>query len=313
MEVTSKTAHRAAARRRAYSQVKFRQERRSIIDMVEKKQFIVFEFHGAKSFGCCHYSAICADDLAHMKWGEPTDIIVKRKAPYMSTRPVTHTKANREGQFYSIVECERFERLCREVDTEWDTEQAQLRTEIRRVVPSNRPCADEDVPDDLRGFIRVTGSGCWVWQGRISPQGYGLFRVKRKNVFAHRMVFERLVGPIPKGAMLLHSCDTPRCVCPAHLMPGTAKQNSDEMWSRGRSRRQAAWRIAEQWIAEKFSARPICEPDSLPKLLRTNIQVGEAGCWLWIGPQSQFGITKITAGGIYFEVKRYIVMKLLVV
>ena len=42
------------------------------------------------------------------------------------------------------------------------------------------------------------------------------------------------VGPIPPEAILLHSCDTPACVRPDHLRPGTRRENSQDMISRGR-------------------------------------------------------------------------------
>src|ERR1700761_5837118 len=37
--------------------------------------------------------------------------------------------------------------------------------------------------------------GCWVWTGSVSPNGYG--RVDK--AYAHRLMFEEMVGPIPEG------------------------------------------------------------------------------------------------------------------
>jgi hypothetical protein len=45
------------------------------------------------------------------------------------------------------------------------------------------------------------------------------------------MVFK---GPITNGLHILHSCDTPSCVNPAHLRAGTVKENMADREARGR-------------------------------------------------------------------------------
>jgi len=67
---------------------------------------------------------------------------------------------------------------------------------------------------------------CWLWKGGRNEYGYGIFHIPGKRpVRAHRYVYEQLVGPIPEGQILLHSCDNPPCVNPAHLSPGTKRDN----------------------------------------------------------------------------------------
>jgi hypothetical protein len=44
--------------------------------------------------------------------------------------------------------------------------------------------------------------------------------------YAHRVVYEILVGPIPSGLQLDHICSVPWCVNPDHLEPVTAKENT---------------------------------------------------------------------------------------
>lgn len=78
------------------------------------------------------------------------------------------------------------------------------------------------------------GSGCWEWSGPYDKDGYGVIKRLGKTYRAHRVSFTIHNGKIPEGLMILHSCDNPKCVNPAHLSPGTAKDNSDDMIRRGR-------------------------------------------------------------------------------
>jgi hypothetical protein len=81
---------------------------------------------------------------------------------------------------------------------------------------------------------------CWIWKGGIATHcgGYGVFPRNRKGlrkVFrAHRVSYVLEKGPIPDGKLLRHRCDVPACVRPSHLLPGTEKQNAQDMVRRGR-------------------------------------------------------------------------------
>ena len=78
-------------------------------------------------------------------------------------------------------------------------------------------------------------SGCFLWVGHYNKQGYGYFKVNGRNVRAHRFAYERTHGPIPEGKDVLHSCDTPFCVCPQHLRAGTDLENMQDRDRRGRN------------------------------------------------------------------------------
>ena len=58
---------------------------------------------------------------------------------------------------------------------------------------------------------------CWNWKAGLSHNGYGVFWMDGKNRRAHRVAFEAMVGPIPKGLEPDHLCKNPRCVNPDHL------------------------------------------------------------------------------------------------
>ena len=81
-------------------------------------------------------------------------------------------------------------------------------------------------------------SGCWIWTLNLNNVGYGQINwvedgVKHCNS-AHRASYETFNGDIPEGKDIGHYCDVTYCVCPSHLFPVTAKENSDDMIRKGR-------------------------------------------------------------------------------
>lgn len=82
--------------------------------------------------------------------------------------------------------------------------------------------------------IDIGKGGCWIWRGRSGDGRYGAFCCEGKSVRAHRWIYEKVCGSIPKGLVLRHKCDRPKCVNPAHLEPGTNAQNTQDAIERGR-------------------------------------------------------------------------------
>lgn len=84
----------------------------------------------------------------------------------------------------------------------------------------------------------AAGHTCWEWIGLINDQGYGVISMPNnpiKKVKAHRLLYERYIGPIPKGMFACHHCDNPGCVRPEHLFLGSQKDNLKDCKLKGRN------------------------------------------------------------------------------
>lgn len=77
---------------------------------------------------------------------------------------------------------------------------------------------------------------CWLWRGRHTGGGYGQIVIERRRVYVHRIAYEAAHGPIPAGYVVLHSCDNPPCVNPAHLSIGTQADNVRDAIDKGHYR-----------------------------------------------------------------------------
>jgi transposase len=50
-----------------------------------------------------------------------------------------------------------------------------------------------------------------------------------------RWLYEKSIGKIPKGFVIRHKCDNPKCINIDHLEIGTQKDNVQDMMKRGRN------------------------------------------------------------------------------
>ncbi len=87
-----------------------------------------------------------------------------------------------------------------------------------------------------RFWSKVTKThSCWLWTGAKKIDGYGQFGVLNKTQQAHRVSWELHYSPIPPGLHVLHRCDNPPCVNPAHLFLGTNADNVKDRIEKGRT------------------------------------------------------------------------------
>jgi hypothetical protein len=73
--------------------------------------------------------------------------------------------------------------------------------------------------------VRVSESGCWVYQGALTGGGYGKVYSGGRTLLTHRVVYEAMVEEISDGKQIDHLCNTKPCVNPKHLMQVTQEQN----------------------------------------------------------------------------------------
>jgi HNH endonuclease len=73
----------------------------------------------------------------------------------------------------------------------------------------------------------VTESGCWIWTGanKGSKEPYGRVYFCGRQFSVHKLVYELLKGPVPKGLVLDHLCRVEPCANPDHQEPVTDKVN----------------------------------------------------------------------------------------
>lgn len=71
--------------------------------------------------------------------------------------------------------------------------------------------------------------GCWIWTGGLDQVGYGMVYYEGRSQRVHRVVYQLLVGPIPKGFQIGHvharGCRTYACCNPKHLEAVTPEEN----------------------------------------------------------------------------------------
>jgi hypothetical protein len=77
---------------------------------------------------------------------------------------------------------------------------------------------------------------CWNWLASCpTNNGYGLFRVDGKKTLTHRYSWTLHNGSIPNGMIVMHRCDNPKCVNPAHLSIGTPADNAHDRDTKNRA------------------------------------------------------------------------------
>lgn len=80
-----------------------------------------------------------------------------------------------------------------------------------------------------KAMLRVIpepNTGCWLWMGGASDQGYGQVYQDGRAHYVHRIVATHHYGPIPDGMVVDHKCRMRLCCNPDHLGVVTHRENT---------------------------------------------------------------------------------------
>lgn len=100
---------------------------------------------------------------------------------------------------------------------------------------------------------------CWPWLACRDRAGYGHIKNEHGRVeFAHRVAWRLHNGPT--SLQVLHQCDNPGCMNPAHLFVGTVADNMADKVAKGRQRgakgvANSAAKLTEQQVLIILSRR----------------------------------------------------------
>lgn len=109
-----------------------------------------------------------------------------------------------------------------------------------------------------------TESGCMLWQGRKTHDGYGLITINGKEYRVHKLIMEIMQRTnIPPKMVVMHHCDNRHCCEITHLKIETQAENMADMARKGRSTkgsRNPASKLTEEIIPSIFhDSRPLEE------------------------------------------------------
>ncbi len=120
---------------------------------------------------------------------------------------------------------------------------------------------------------RDDATGCLMWRGSVDKDGYGLFQPPGgKLARAHRAAYREATGEDPGRLMVLHRCDRPGCVNPAHLFLGSAAANAKDRNSKGRQAKgemfpeKAGRRVVTEELVREIRASTERECDLVRRL-----------------------------------------------
>lgn len=81
----------------------------------------------------------------------------------------------------------------------------------------------------------VNENGCWInTSHQLHHSGYHYMHYDGKKIGVHRFMYMLHKGDIPEDMLIRHTCDTPRCGNPEHLLLGTPRLNVNDKLERKR-------------------------------------------------------------------------------
>lgn len=124
-------------------------------------------------------------------------------------------------------------------------------------VPSQNPNYRFWVIERILKNSTPSANGCIEYGSTDLKHKYGLvsitFNNRRFSVPAHRAMWmaKNDKFDLPRSVYVRHTCDNPRCINDEHLIPGTAKDNSDDCTSRNRRAKNNKLHTRQRRLADE--------------------------------------------------------------
>lgn len=104
-------------------------------------------------------------------------------------------------------------------------------------------------------------TGCWEWQKCLSSNGYGAIHSGTSPTIllnSHVAMFQVIHGPVPKGMVVMHTCDNKPCCNPDHLRLGTYLDNIRDAFDKGimpQGEKHSLAKLTSEQVLEIYSLR----------------------------------------------------------
>ena len=94
-------------------------------------------------------------------------------------------------------------------------------------------------------------SNCWICTSHKKSAKYiQIWRYGKLQSISHYVYKKHYKKKIPKGMIVCHKCDRPKCINPEHLFLGTYKDNSQDMIKKRRGGNQYKKRLGKRSVKE---------------------------------------------------------------
>ena len=142
------------------------------------------------------------------------------------------------------------------------------KSDLQEKVRAYRGRKAETVEDRFWASVDKS-DGCWEWTG-AAVRGYGQIGFGGKVEYTHRVSWVIHNGRISDNMDILHSCDNPGCVNPAHLFEGTHQDNMTDRDTKGRLNHRVM--LGDEARYRKLNSKQVLSIRSLyPKISQSEL------------------------------------------
>lgn len=133
---------------------------------------------------------------------------------------------------------------------------------------------------------------CWLWLGNKDKYGYGrlgwlrgAMGITRGHIRAPTLSYWLNKGRMPKGIVIMHTCDNPSCVNPNHLIAGTHSQNFKDAAIKGRLGRNIYSSIPFNKVIQ---AKSMYVNSQTIRQISAALKISPSTAWRYIAGKSRY-------------------------